>query len=379
MKGSVDSVEEVDMSSTNVTGFLKAALAAFALAAFLLPAGCGGGGEAPKKDDKKGGSGKGEKKGDKKGESKGDAKGGAKTAKPGDDPDVEKKELIKDQFKGVLEEYWQGNSKIGQLASALEEAEKALAALPRTSWNEDFELHPSGLNNARVQVTKEMKMPETKAWAFGNLDKMEEGKQKLQALLDLIKAIPRDKLVKNKNVDLKATYDEILKEIPATIAKLETLSELVKRTPPAGEINFLEMDAKSWTADEGLSWSMANGALQLTGKGKYSQITALHYYFKDIRLKISFQINEGGFDIHLRSLPGTNSAFQMGISKEQFAEASSLTFVVAGNHMRIEDPEGAVLDEFDVSNAPAGGGISFFLRQGAEVVITEMVVEGEKK
>jgi hypothetical protein len=366
--------KEVAMSSMSRFGFLRAALAACALAAFLLPAGCGGGGdEKPKKDDKK--PAKTEKKPDKKGE----AKGGGKSTKPADDPDVEKKELIKDQFKGPLEEYWQGNVKIGQLAKALEDAEKALAELPRTAWNDEFDLNPSGLNNARIQVIKEMKIAEARAWAFGNLEKVAEGKAKLQALLDQVKAMPRDKLVKNENVDLKKTYDQILKEIPETIAKLENLSSLVKRTPPAGEINYLELEKGLWQADEGLSWSMANGTLQVEGKKGYCQITAMHYYLKDLRLRVGFTINEGGFDIHLRSLPGSGSTFSTSISKESYPEPIVLIFVVAGNHMRIEGPDGSTVDEFDVTNAPTGGGISFWVKEGADILITELVIEGEKK
>jgi hypothetical protein len=289
------------------------------------------------------------------------------------------KELIKDRFKGTVEEYWQGEATIRQLAKALEDAEKDLAAFPRTAWNEEFELSPSGLNNARVQVIKEFGVPEAKAWAFGNLDRAEEGRLRLQALLDQAKSMPRDKLIKNRVVDLRKTYDEILEQIPETIAKLENLSSLVKRTPPAGEINYLELEQKFWQADEGLSWSMANGTLQIEGKKGYCQITAMHYYLKDVRLRVGFQINEGGFDIHLRCLPGGGSTFQFCIARECFPEPLVLTFVVAGNHMQIEGPDGLLLDEFDVVNAPAGGGISFWVKEGASVAITELAVEGDSK
>jgi hypothetical protein len=67
----------------------------------------------------------------------------------------------------------------------------------------------------------------------------------------------------------------------------------------------------------------------------------------------------------------------MGINKSDFPEPTVLLFIVQGNHMRIEDPEGGILDEFDVSNAPTGGGISFFLREGASVLVTELVLEAE--
>ncbi|GEM_PF-3175164 len=354
---------------------LAVLLALLALGAFVAPVGCGGSsGGSSKKGKKKGG-----KKGDKKGD---EEKGGGEGGGGASDTDIEI-ELVKDQFKGVLNEYMQGNTGLAELEVAVENAQKKIEELPAGDWVEEFKTAPWGLNNAIVELCKQKWLPVAVQWAESHPENIEEGKAKIREVAARLEDIPRDRLAKTKHLDYQATYDEVMAKIDKSLKSVETLGEMVRRTPPSMPVNLVDREGKNWIEEGPVEATFSAGRLMLEGKGAGARITATHYYLKDFDLRVTFTIQRGGLDFLLRVLPGKNSVFNGGFSKDQLPDPEApftMIMQVRGNKVNFLDTEGRDLygEPIVSDRAPAGGGIGIQLRgRDSSVIIQEMIVEAK--
>ncbi|MHC4598926.1 MAG: hypothetical protein ACYS47_07970 [Planctomycetota bacterium] len=351
---------------------LFAALAMLLVLGFLggavLPIGCGGD-DAPKKKKKK------------KKKKKGGGKGGG-AAEPSEE-DVER-EMIKDQFKGVYNEFYNGNADYPALYKALTDAEKALEKYDKTVWNEEFNTMIMGLNYGRVELA-EWYLSKKKAAAFKNLEDKEAGMKILQEAADFLKPVDPSKLDKLKigggSHDYKEYFNGAQKAIKAAFKEFETMVAIVGRTPPSGEFNLCDADESLWEKEGPIDATMGGGDIVLEAKGKGARLTSLHYYLKDFKLKITFTIQSGGFDILLRTFPGKGSPFNGGYSRENLPDPNApftLIIEMVDSSAQFMDSEGRPLYDEPIiaESGPKGGGIGILLRdENSAMVIQELTIE----
>ncbi|MHC5037825.1 MAG: hypothetical protein ACYTHM_10970 [Planctomycetota bacterium] len=347
-------------------------LALAALGTFVVPAGCGGGGEGTSKKKKKKKKGSGKKKGDQ-------GKGGGEV----DETQVQI-ELIKDQFTGVYTEFYGGNATPAQLYKALLDAEKALEKYDESAWA-GFNSMVKGRFYAHVDLA-EWLLARKKAEAFSNLDDLEGGKKLLKEASDFLEVVDKSKIEKLKMgdnpVDYPQFYDDAKAKIADAFRELEVMAAIVKRKPPAGEINLLDQDENLWVKGGKVDMTLTGGEMLLEATGKGGRVTATHYYLKDFSLKITFTIQSGGFDILLRALPDKNSVFNAGFNKEELPDPNgpfTMVLEVQGNVTMFLDSEGrALCDPIDTDRAPKGGGIAIALRTAdSSMMIREMILEAK--
>lgn len=334
--------------------------------ALLVPAGCGGG-------DKKSST-KKKKKTPKKDEDR-----------PADvadmDPAATERELVKDQFKGVYQEFYQGNVDLAALYKALLDAEKARDKFDDAQW-EEFTVMVQGLNYARVDIA-EWLLDRKRNEAMADPADVAKGKALIQEVADLLKPVDRSKLsslkIGEQDADYPGFYDTAQQKIQLAFQELETTAALVARTPPAGEVDLLSLDENLWEKEGTVEMTLSGGEMVLEGKDGSARITSKHYFFKDFTLKMTFVINSGGFDAMVRCMPGKGSPFFAGFDQADLPAGEPYTLIVEmiGDTARFIDGDGNELgDPVTEDRAPAGGSFAIKLRgAGSSLMIRSLTVE----